>query len=149
MQVRHEPLLLGHGSLEMIVGFGRIDRGKAQPPQVLDRLENAAHEPAKRRPARQVASPGGDVHAGEHDFGIATGDKPPYLFDHLAGGSRTRVATAKRNYAEGAAVIAAILDLNEGTGALGEAVEHVKRRLAHRHDVVHLHPLFVVKSESG
>src|SRR5947207_15312987 len=100
---------------------------------MLDRLEDAEHEAAKRRPARQIVAPEVNVHGREHELGIAVGDKTADLLDHLAGGHRARIAPAIRNDAEGAAVITAILNLDKGAGAFGEAVEHVNGGLAHRH----------------
>ena len=46
-------------------------------------------------------------------------------------------------------MIAAILNLDKGAGAFGKAVEHVECGLAHRHDVVHLHPLQGGETEIG
>ena len=89
MEVGHEPLLLRKSAHELAVGFDRIDRRQAQAFQILSRLEDAAHETAERRPARQIIAPGGNIDAREHDFRVAVGDKTPDLLDDIAGGNRT------------------------------------------------------------
>src|SRR5690606_3885801 len=81
----------------------------------------------------------GDVHPGQHDFRIAIGDEFLDLLDHEPHGYRAGGATAIGNDAEGAAMVAAVLHLNEGAGAAIHALDEVPGRLAHAHDVVDLH----------
>src|SRR4029079_2100749 len=54
---------------------------------------------------------------------------------------------AIRNDAEGAAMIAAILNLHIGPRLRAEALDHVQRRLPHRHDVVDVDPLRVARAK--
>ena len=59
-----------------------------------------------------------------------------YLAHDLADWHRTAVAAAKGNNAESAAMVAALLDLNESTCPVAESVQQVARGFPHGHDVV-------------
>src|SRR3712207_8029059 len=48
----------------------------------------------------------------------------------------TTLFRSERDDTEGAAVVAAVLHLDEGARATLQAFDHVRRRLAHAHDVV-------------
>src|SRR3546814_1215014 len=63
------------------------------------------------------------------------------LADDRADRDRAAVAAAIGNDAEGAAVVAAVLHLDEGARPAGEARDEVTRSLGHRHDVVDAHRL--------
>ena len=136
MEVRHEPLLLGDRADQRVVGLDRIDRGEAQPLELRHVAEDGADQLAEARPARQVGAVGGDVDAGQDDFAIAVRDELADLLDDRAHRHRARIAAAIGDDAEGAAVVAAVLHLDEGPGPAVHAFDEMQRRLAHRHDVV-------------
>jgi hypothetical protein len=139
VQIGHQPRL-GLEQLEQVrIDLGRVDRRQAQARQVGDQLEDAAHQLAQGRLAGQVRAPGGDVDAGQHHLVIALGRQAADLLDHLAGRGRARVSPAIGDDAEGAAVIAAVLDLDIGPGAVLEAGDQVTGGLLDRHDVVDPH----------
>src|SRR5262249_24335209 len=99
-------------------------------------LEDLFHQGAEPGRARQVRAVAGEIDAGEHDLAVAARAQRPHLRDHLAHRHRARVAAAERNNAEGAAMVAAVLHLHEGTGAAVNPVAEVRAGLLHRHDVV-------------
>src|SRR5262245_33557634 len=99
---------------------------------MLEYLFDQSPEP---RRARQVAAIARDVDAGEHHFAVAVLDQAAHLRDHRAHRHRTRGTASVWNDAKGAAVIAAVLHLHEGTHAPIDAVDEMGRRLLHGHDV--------------
>src|ERR1700758_4340284 len=99
-------------------------------------FENLRHQRAELWRARKIRAVARNIDAGEHDLAIAVGDKPADVLDHRAHRHRARIAPAERNDAKGAAVIAAILHLDESAGAAGERIDQMRRGLLYRHDVV-------------
>ena len=122
--------------ISVVVDLDRIDGGEAQALELRHMAEDGAHQPAELRAARQVGAPGGDVDAGQHHLGIAVLGQPAHLLDHGAGRHRARIAAAIGDDAEGAAVVAAVLHLDEGAGAAVEPVDQMAGGLLDRHDVV-------------
>ena len=86
---------------------------------------------------------------GQHDLAIAVGDEGAHLLDDRAERGRAIVAPAVGNDAEGAAVVAAVLDLDIGPGLSVEAANQMARRFAHGHDVVDLHRRIARRQEGG
>ena len=82
---------------------------------------------AERGLARQVLAVGGQVDPGQHDLAVAGVDQAARLLDHLARRHAPARAAAIGNDAERAAVIAAVLHLDEGARAAVEAVDQVAR----------------------
>ena len=72
---------------------------------------------------------GADVDPGQHDLPVAGGQCPPHVGQHDAGRERPLVAAGARDDAVGAVERTAVLDLDEGPGALdrraviGDAVD--------------------------
>ena len=99
-------------------------------------FQNLLHQRAELGRARKIPAIAGEIDAGENDLAIAARAQPAHLRDRLAHRHRARIAAAIRDDAEGAAVVAAILHLHEGTRAPLEAVDEMRGRLPHRHDVV-------------
>ena len=99
-------------------------------------LQQLSHQRAQRGRARQVGAIGGQIHAGQHDLGKAFFDQPPRFRHHRAHRHAARIAPAIGNDAEGAAMVAAILHLQEGAGLAVEMIHHLRRGFAHAHDVV-------------
>jgi hypothetical protein len=111
--------------------------------------QNAPDERAELRRARQVPAVGRDVHAREHHFPVAVPDEAADLVHRNAHRHRARRPAAIGDDAEGAAVVAAVLDLHEGAGAALEAVHEMQRGLADLHDVVDAHLLGPRQAEIG
>ena len=105
--------------IKFLIRLDRIDRREPQALEIGHELQHAADEIAELRLAGKIIAPGGDVDARQHDLAIAIGDETAHLLDRLAGRHRARIAASEGNDAEGAAMIAAILDLHESAGALG------------------------------
>src|SRR5229473_2680436 len=99
-------------------------------------LQNLLHQRAELGCARELPAVAGEIDAGENDLAIAARAQPAHLRDRLAHGYRARIAATKGNDAKGAAVVAAILHLHEGARAALEAVDEIRGRLPHRHDVI-------------
>ncbi len=68
-----------------------------------------------------------DVDAGQHDLAMAVLDQPARLRHHVADRHRARIAAAERDDAEGAAMVAAVLHLQERAGVAGDAVDAMQR----------------------
>ncbi len=137
--MRHQARFGGDRLDQDGVGLDAVDR---RNPQTRHRgqPQDAAHQVAQARPARQVGAPAGQVDAGQHHLVEPPVHQPRDLVHHHAGGDRPRIAPAIGNDAERAAVVAAVLDLNIGAMP-AEPVDQVPRGFAHRQDVVDLHPL--------
>src|SRR5260370_18907971 len=135
MEMRHQPLFLADQAPELLVDLDRIERGEAQARQVGDQREESPHELAERRLSRQIGAEGGDVDTAQHDLAIAGGDNLARLLDDGAERQRAAVAPAEGYDAEGAAVIAALLHLDEGAAVSVETLDEMSGRLAHAHDV--------------
>src|SRR5262245_21434413 len=99
----------------MIIGFDGINRRESQTLQPGNSLENLAHEKAQAWFAGQVDTIGSEVDAGEYSLTIAAGHKPFDLRHNGAHWNRARGTTSEGNDAKGAAVVATVLDLDEGT----------------------------------
>ena len=119
MEMRHQPLLLGDRREQRGVDLDRIDRGepasRGSSGTSLSTLRTSL--PSVISPGRSAAI-GGDVDAGQHDLGIAVRDERPHLRHHLARRHRARRSAAERDDAERAAMVAAVLDLHIGAGAV-------------------------------
>ena len=99
-------------------------------------LEDLPDECAELWRTRQIGAVTGDIDAGQHNFAITVADQTLHVRDHRAHRHRARIAAAVWNDAEGAAVVAAVLHLDEGAGAAGETFDQMRRGFFDRHDVV-------------
>src|SRR6056297_994393 len=98
--------------------------------------QNGAHQSAETRLTRQILAVAGDVDPGQHRLAGAVLDEHADLLDDDAHRDRARIAAAIGNDAEGAAMVAAVLDLHEGARAPLHPVDQMRGGLAHGHDVV-------------
>ena len=135
MQMRHQPFFTGQDLHQLCVGFGRIKRGQAEPAKARKRSKDCRHKITKPRPPRKIASPGGDIDPGQHDFAAAPINEPFRRREDLAEAGRPVVAATIGDDAEGTAMITALLNLQETARMRAEGVEHVRRRFADLHDV--------------
>jgi hypothetical protein len=149
VQMRHQARLRRDGEHQVVVGLDGIDGADPQARQVRDQSQDAHHQVAEPRRARQVAAPAGQVHAGQHDLVVAAIHQAFDLVHHDACGDGAGVAPAEGDDAEGAAVIAAVLHLHIGARTGAEPVDQVARGLGHGHDVVDLHLLRLADEVGG
>src|SRR5689334_2570264 len=98
-------------------------------------MEQIAREGAERRTAIEVAAIAADIHAGQNDLADALIHHGLRLSEDRRGRHAAVVAAAERNDAEGAAVIAALLDLQEAAGMARERSDRLCPRGSGGHDV--------------
>src|SRR5579883_1951540 len=140
MKVRHQPRLLRDRAPERIVDLRRVERRETEPLELRHQIEHATDQLAQARPTREIPAIAGDVDAREDHLGEPALDLRAHLRHYLARGYRAVVATAEGDDAESAAVVAALLHLDEAAHAALEAVDEMRRRLPHGHDVVNGDP---------
>src|SRR5579863_9255140 len=127
MKMRHQPRLFGDQAPQRVVDLDRIERGKPQSRKAGHQREQAPAELSERRLARQIAAEAGDVDAGQYPLAIAACHQMLRLAHDLADRHGPAVAAAVGNDAERAAVIAALLYLDEGASAAFESVDQMRR----------------------
>src|SRR3974377_1809463 len=98
--------------------------------------QDLSDQSAERRRARQVRAIGREIDARQHDLGKACIDEPARFFNYGSHGNAPRIPAAVGNYAKRAAMIAAVLNLQKGTGAAFETVDELRGSFLDRHDVV-------------
>ena len=129
MQMRHQPLLLGDEPPQLGIDLDRIERGEAQPFELGHRGEQSADHLTEAWRPWQIGAIGGQIDPGQHDLAIAGGDKPARLFGDGAHRYRSAGPARVGDDAKGAAVVAALLDLQKGAGSALEAVDQMGRGL--------------------
>ncbi len=88
--------------------------------------------------AARLAAPAAQVDAAQHDFAIAP-RQPAHLFHHLVGRGAAAAAAHERDDAEGAAVVAAVLNLQIGAGAVAGGIFHGRgEKIALGEDIAHV-----------
>ena len=134
--MRHQPRLLGRPAAPA-PGRPRPGRSRtaAGGPAPGTAARRSRQHGAQARLARQVLAVGRDVDAGDDDLAVAVLDQRPRLRRDPLGRHAAAGAAAVGDDAEGAAMVAALLDLEEGARAAVEAVDQVRGRLPHQHDV--------------
>ena len=128
MQMRHQPAVRRWRRYSASSASIEVDRGDAQPRQIGHVPEDRLHQLAEARRARQVGAIAGDVDAGQHHFAIAVADQPLHLLDHRAHRHRARRPAAIGDDAEGAAMVAAVLHLDERPGVPVHALDQMAAR---------------------
>src|SRR5215471_1387320 len=136
MQVRHQSFLLGERIHQGAIYLDAIERRQPQPFEAAHMLENLPDQRAELGPAGQIGAVARKIDSGQNHLAITIVSDAANLFDHLAHRHRPGVSTPKRDDAEGAAMVAAILHLHVGAGAALDALDQVPRGFLHRHDVV-------------
>ncbi len=93
------------------IGLDAVERGQPQAGQLGHFAQHALQQRAEARAVgRRV---GRDVDARQHDLGGAASTRPRTSSTTRSGGGRARRAAPEGDDAEGAAVVAAVLDLDE------------------------------------
>ena len=121
VEVRHHRGRAGqhldHRRSEKYAGSTDDSRSQRSPGTCTRR----AQQRGQARARREVGAPVADVHAGQHDLRMPHVHQPAhFLRDHLARKAPTAAAGGGHD-AEGAAVLAAVLDLDEGARAALDA----------------------------
>ncbi len=111
--------------------------------------QNLCHQLPERRLARQISAVGGEIDPRKHDLGEALIGQAPCLLDNGSHRHAARVSAAIGDDAERAAMVAAVLYLQERACAAVEAVHELRRGLAHGHDVVDAHALAKIEIGMG
>ena len=120
MQMRAEDGGGGEKIKESVGDFRRFDGAETQAfdPRF---GQQSLQQGGQVRGRGEVAAVTANVDAGEDNFGIAGSDKVAHLLQHLLGRHRAAAAAGVGDDAVGTEGVAAVLDLDEGTAALGEA----------------------------
>ena len=104
---------------------------------------------AERGPAGQVGAIGGEIDAGEYNLGEALVRQAPRFLDDRAHRHAARIPAAVGDDAEGAAVVAAVLHLQERSRVTVEAVHELRGGVPDRHDIVDAHALARIEIGAG
>ena len=130
MQMRHQTLLIRDHVEQIAIDLDLIDRGNPQPLQIRHMPQDLPRQLAEFRRARQVRAIAGQIDTGQDDLGVTALDQRADLGHHRAHRHRPRIATAIRDDAESAAVIAAVLHLHEHPRqAALKALQQMRRHL--------------------
>ncbi len=128
MKVRHEARLRCDDVEQIGIRLDAVDGGQAQPFEIGQGFQQALDEAAEAQVAALVR---GDVDAGEDDVARALIHSLANCGENGFGRDRAGLAPAERNDAERAAMVAAVLNLDEAPGVVvrrGEPTRAVPRR---------------------
>jgi len=100
----------------------RFDRAEAE---ALDRslVKDLAEEIEKIVARREIASPGAEIDAAKDDFLVAGGGKIANFVEDFFGREAAAFSAHEGDDAEGAAIVATVLDFECGSGVVGFAAE--------------------------
>ena len=136
---RHHPR--GRDHLEQLGReVGGQDRGEAQPAERGHPILDGAHQPGQAPARGEVPAVVAEVDPGQRDLAVAGLDESPDLVDHGRRGLAPARPARRRHDAEGAPVLAAVLHLDEGARAAGDARERRGGDGAGAGHVAHLDP---------
>jgi hypothetical protein len=125
MEMRHQPRLFGDQPQEIVVDLRDVERRQPEALELRHLREQAAHHLAECGPAGKIGAERGEIDARQHELGDSGLDQRSRLADDVADRHAARRPAAVGNDAEGAAVVAALLDLDEGPGAALEAADEM------------------------
>src|SRR5689334_2862429 len=128
MQMRHESRLCPECLEEFTIGFHRVDRRESQPRDLRHMFENLLHQCAELGRTGKIRAIAREIDAGEHDFAIAARAEGAHLSYDLSHRHRARIAAAKRNNAEGAAMVTPVLHLDESSRPTLQAIDEMSGR---------------------
>ena len=134
---------LAHNQLEKDrIDFRRINGGKTKTRKLRHQLQNTPNEIAQRRLPGQVPAPARQIDTRQHDLAVALPHQIADMADHFPRRHRSRIPATVRNDAEGAAMVAAILNLQKGPCSRLRflrrvlATEELRRTIPHGHYVI-------------
>lgn len=81
MQMRHEAWLIGDEIHQVGIGLDAVDRGKPEPTDIGDLLQQRLRQKPERQGARQIAAIAGGIDAGQYDLAITAVDEIAGLID--------------------------------------------------------------------
>ena len=110
-------------------------------------LQKSLRQKPERRGARQIAAIAGGIDAGQYDLAITAVDELAGLIDDGSHRYGAGIAAAIGNDAESAAMVAAILHLDERAHMAVDVPDHLRRRRLDAHDVVDPELLFSRNAE--
>ena len=147
--MRHETRLIGNKIHQMAVSLNTVDGGKPQTQNIRHLLQQCLGKITKGRLARQVRAIARGVHPGQHDLAIAAFRQPARLIHHGPHRHGAGIAAPIGYDAEGAAMIAAVLHLNEGAHMPVYVLHHLRRGGLDAHDIVDEQLFFRRNAEIG
>ena len=112
--MRHQARFLGDEVQQIVVDFSDIDGTQAQTWERWDIREQTPDHLSQPGLARKIDTIGGDIDTGENDFTVAVLDQSGDLFDDGPDRDAAGIAASEGDDAEGAAMITAVLYLDEG-----------------------------------
>ena len=148
MHVLGDPRRRRHQPQQVV---GKIHRLDGAEPQPLDFGfgEQQPDQVGQPHAAARLPAPAAQVDAAEHDFAIAPRQAAD-LLDHLLRRSAAAAAAHERNDAERAAIVAAVLDLQIGAGAVAGRVFHRRgKKIVLREDIADVDVAVVRVAGSG
>ena len=119
MNVRHEAGF-SEGFQQGIIGFGGVQRRKAQPGKFGRFRQQGLHQSAQCGLSGQVEAIAGRVYAGKDDFVDPGGCKRLHAVQDFGDRDGARSSTRQGGDAEGAGVVAAVLNGNESARLAGD-----------------------------
>src|SRR5439155_1365351 len=140
VEMGHQARLFGQELPERVIGLRRIEGRKPEARKLGDFAQQVAGHLPQLRPARQIAAIAADVDAGQHDLLDAGLDHRPRLGEDIGRRQAAVVPPREGDDAEGAAVIAALLDLQESAGMAREAGDAAGADPLGLHDLVDSQP---------
>src|SRR5215472_14645256 len=127
--MRHQPPSFGEQSPEFCVDLRRVDRREPQALELRDRGEQPSHDLAEARRPGQIVAVGGQIDAGQYDLPVSGSSETARLIGDDAHRHGSTRSAGVGNDAKGAAVVAALLDLQKGAALPFKAVDEMARRL--------------------
>ena len=115
---------------QLIIDLDRVERGEPQALELRHRGEQPADHLPEARPPRQIGAVSGQIDPGQDDLAIAGGDETARLIGDETHRHRAAGPAGIGDDAEGAAMVAALLDLQKGAGPALETVDRMGRGLA-------------------
>ena len=106
-ELRHTPVARRHDAEELIRDARRLHGREAHAPH-LGLVEHAVKKPCEVKPLTLISP---EVNTGEHHLARTLGDERAHLAHDVGGIERARAAARLPDDAVGAAVVAAVLDL--------------------------------------
>src|SRR5579862_2270761 len=134
--MRHQTFFVGDCAHQFGVYFNRIQGGKPQPAYLGNEPQQLSHKRTKARPAREIQAVSCQINARKNDFGIPTLCETACFLHDGAHRYASRIPPPKRNDAECAAVIAAVLNLQKSAGATLKTVYELGSGFPDRKDIV-------------
>ncbi|MCY1171291.1 hypothetical protein D9M73_113960 [compost metagenome] len=139
--MRHHPLFLRQQREQTVIDLDPVERRQPQPLQRGHMVQNAFDQLAERRRTGQIGAITGEIDPGQHHFAVTSLDQCGDAIDRGPGRDRAAVAAPLRDDAEGAAMVAAILNFDKGAGVRAESGGEVGGGFAHHRDIADQHAI--------